>query len=534
MEEEIIEIKTSYKEGDEVEFDGYIFIVQKVLLASKSRAIYEVMLKEREEERILLYEYIDEERIAKSSIQLEFIKEINLPILPQILFYGEKNDKKYLCLSFKKGKSLEEAIKEGIDIFSFLDIIQTLCQFIQRCHLKKWAIISLTPKDIILTEDKGIQIINFDFVQRLDELVERPIFIEGFVDPELIAEQRASIKSDLYLLGSIMYYYLKKSPLPIGKEYEVVLSITNPRFSQIISRLVAPEPFRFETANEVFQELLNFKKEIKTYVNLVIDSATTIGVNPSRTVNEDSLGYWQKISVFNSKPELSFVGVVADGMGGHAKGEVASKIAVQEVIKYFQNKLDEIDATPTQSTMNNMVLESILSANRKVYEYSQNSDMGTTIAVVFIHAERMALGYVGDTRCYILKSNEVKLLTKDHSLAQILVDSAQLSQEEARKHSSRNKLIKSLGAAKEIGYDYPTTLKSLLQKETIELEDGDVVLLCSDGIWGCIEDEKIKEFLLMENPARVLVEESISRKTDDNATAVVIKVEKKRFYEYLP
>ena len=167
--------------------------------------------------------------------------------------------------------------------------------------------------------------------------------------------------------------------------------------------------------------------------------------------------------------------VVADGMGGHNAGEVASKMAVESVIEYI-NKQDLLERS---------LEEAILYANRKIYDLSikekSYGGMGTTLTACLVRDNIIEIANVGDSCCFGLNEKGIIKLTKDHSLVQELIDSGSLTEEEGRNHPKKNIITRALGTSKDVVVDI----------FKIEKNKFKVFLLCSDGLINEVSKEEI-------------------------------------------
>ncbi|WP_088228488.1 Stp1/IreP family PP2C-type Ser/Thr phosphatase [Desulfosporosinus sp. FKB] len=171
---------------------------------------------------------------------------------------------------------------------------------------------------------------------------------------------------------------------------------------------------------------------------------------------------------------------VADGMGGHRAGEVASSTALGELEKLAPQLKGLSD-----QDLEGWLVESFTQANRVVYESSttepQNAGMGTTLTALLIRDTRALIAHAGDSRAYLWRQEELTPLTKDHSLVGELVRLGQISLEEAEKHPQRHVLMRAVGADQEIEVDC----------QTISLRSEDVFLLCTDGFSNMISDQEL-------------------------------------------
>lgn len=210
--------------------------------------------------------------------------------------------------------------------------------------------------------------------------------------------------------------------------------------------------------------------------------------------------------------------VVADGMGGHAAGEVASEMATRLVAESFR----PVKGMSDDELMAQMVA-AIRAANAAIFERTlQEHDkrgMGTTATVLALLPRRYLIGQVGDSRAYILRGSTLTQLTKDHSYVQEQVDAGRLSPEEARVHPYANVITRCVGSSGDVVPDlYIGTL-----------EAGDLILLASDGLTGMVDDPDLQAILSEDSPleARVdrLVDEANRRGGLDNITVILVQID---------
>lgn len=222
-------------------------------------------------------------------------------------------------------------------------------------------------------------------------------------------------------------------------------------------------------------------------------------VGRQRNHNEDA--------VFAAPPLF----VVADGMGGHAAGEIASELAVQTISQVAP-------AYPSGPMLDNAVQE----ANRAVYAAScaneRRSGMGTTVTAALLLQTRLAIAQVGDSRAYLLHRGTLQQLTRDHSLMQDLIDAGEITPAEARIHPQRNFITRALGTGPSVKADI----------YELNVSPGDRLLLCSDGLSGMLEDDDIEHVLsTVRNPqtcATNLIRAANRAGGYDNISAIVVDV----------
>jgi protein phosphatase len=204
---------------------------------------------------------------------------------------------------------------------------------------------------------------------------------------------------------------------------------------------------------------------------------------------------------------------VADGMGGAQAGEVASQLAASAL---EAGDSDGLDGTKRIDAL-------IREANRQIFDRASTdptaSGMGTTMTVALVEGMTVAIGHVGDSRAYLVRGEQMEQLTDDHSLVNELLKSGKLSEEEAQAHPQRSVITRAVGTDPDVDVD----------GFTIEAEEGDVFLICSDGLSDMVEDEEILELLHvnrddLENAVKALVAAANRGGGEDNITAVAFRI----------
>ncbi|HEY6652261.1 MAG TPA: Stp1/IreP family PP2C-type Ser/Thr phosphatase [Actinomycetota bacterium] len=198
---------------------------------------------------------------------------------------------------------------------------------------------------------------------------------------------------------------------------------------------------------------------------------------------------------------------VADGMGGHRGGEVASQLAVQTLEKLFKKGIGEL---PDQ----------VQEANRVVFERSvvdeKVAGMGTTLTAALVEGDRIRLAHVGDSRAYLLREGDLRLLTEDHTLVHRMVTEGEISKEEAETHPQRSVLTRALGVETVVDVD----------DDTVQVRPGDRLLLCTDGLTSMVSEQAVEEVLRAvpdpQEAAQRLVQLANEGGGADNTTVVVL------------
>jgi serine/threonine protein phosphatase PrpC len=245
-------------------------------------------------------------------------------------------------------------------------------------------------------------------------------------------------------------------------------------------------------------------------LRLVVAQRTDVG--RKRQHNEDNVAYIiPKDEQLLARKGALFI--VADGMGGHAAGEVASEIAVSTVCNlYYQNTDPDVPAN---------LVSAIRYANLAIYqsarENQQQSGMGTTCVTAVLRGETAFVANVGDSRAYLVRRGMVKQVTQDHSWVMEQIQMGNLSEEEARTHEMRNVITRSLGPFPDVDVDIFAE----------QLEEGDALVLCSDGLSGMMTDIDILRIVESFSPQESviqLLEYANAQGGADNITAIVIRV----------
>ena len=243
-------------------------------------------------------------------------------------------------------------------------------------------------------------------------------------------------------------------------------------------------------------------------------------VGLQREHNEDSYVVLKEYDLF----------VVADGMGGHRAGDVASKLATETISEFFKSTANDDVTWPFHFDTNlseeeNRLLTGIRVANRQIFERSTRSreyhGMGTTVvgAMFSPRKGRIYIGHVGDSRCYRVREGRIQLMTRDHSLINDYLLAMPDLTEEQRSELPKNVITRALGMQDQVVVD--------LQHD--EPGPGDVYILCSDGLSGMVTDDEIEK-IVVQNPdirdaCKTLIARANEHGGEDNVTAVLIKIE---------
>ncbi|REJ84416.1 MAG: Stp1/IreP family PP2C-type Ser/Thr phosphatase [Acidobacteria bacterium] len=210
--------------------------------------------------------------------------------------------------------------------------------------------------------------------------------------------------------------------------------------------------------------------------------------------------------------------VVADGMGGHTAGEVASKIAVKAIRDFIvqDGSSEELSRAERLREAVKVAHAEVLSAIRAD---ARLQGMGTTVVTLLIEGQKGSVAHVGDSRAYRLRDGRLELLTQDHTWVHEQVQAGYLSHEQAKHHPLKNVVTRALGSEKEV----------LVDVQDLLLEPGDIVLICSDGLTTMLEDHEIQQVVeeggSPEDVCRRLVQEANTRGGLDNVTVILLEAD---------
>jgi len=246
---------------------------------------------------------------------------------------------------------------------------------------------------------------------------------------------------------------------------------------------------------------------------LVIRAALRTDVGLVRSENQDFGTYTTPEEEKESHPGGRLL-LVADGMGGHRGGATASRLAAETVkAQYLGSETTDIPAA---------LRESLLRANARIFAEAQTNPelrgMGTTTSVLAVRGGQGWLAHVGDSRIYLVRDDEIRQLTEDHSLVATMVREGLLTSAEAENHPRRNVLQRSMGVAEDVEVDV---------RGPIDLKAGDTFILCSDGLHGLVKEHELKEIAKkpIEAAADEYLRKALERGAPDNVTVIVARVE---------
>ena len=255
---------------------------------------------------------------------------------------------------------------------------------------------------------------------------------------------------------------------------------------------------------------------MEPHKNITICAKTDIGLK--RKNNEDT---YLVVTKGQNVKDYGMLFAVADGMGGHAYGEVASKMACEGLAEYFNKEQSPSNGLDFHHARLHHLIRTMLRSNNQILRESGKNQtfkgMGTTLSVLVLLKGKALIAHVGDSRIYRLRQGRLEQLTVDHTMAQFLMEEGEIKPEEAVKHPARHVLTQVMGAEIE---EIDTRVETLAP--------GDLFLLCSDGMYDMVTDDDMLKILIAPSSAQVvcdqLLDAAIENGGKDNVTIIAVKV----------
>jgi serine/threonine protein phosphatase PrpC len=356
----------------------------------------------------------------------------------------------------------------------------------------------------VVVDDKHAKLTNFNVATVI------PLAGRASLAPQRYAE-------DIYGLVQMLYTLLT-GQMQIG-----AVSVP-PAWAKILNRVVGPQDHRYSTAGELAADLQAMLDQRRRPDSIDLRIGRLSDVGRVRELNEDSLLTLELTQVRQSLSQPVGIYIVADGMGGHQGGEVASAMAIEVIAERVLEGLPAPgmrQGLSDQEELEALMKEAIRAANVRIYDQARStaSNMGTTVVMALMMGDKATIANVGDSRAYLLTDHSIEQISVDHSLVQRLIETQQITAEEARTHPERSKIYRVLGDKPKVEVDtFARTLKA-----------GERLLLCSDGLNGMLEDDLIHQTVITspdpQTACSALVEAANAAGGDDNVTVILLQME---------
>jgi PPM family protein phosphatase len=429
------------------------------------------------------------------------------PMLPGLIDTLQQDGTTLIAHPVPEGRSLETAILEA-DHHAAVSAIVDLARFNRYVFARGFSLTGLDPKDILLSPTR---LLRLPKVQRIGDVP--PAEAPRYGAPERAAGLSVNGTEGVYSLGALLYHTLMGRALSEG---ELVQEFpTTPGAPQVFTNMLCAPDTR-ASAGEALDLLTRLSQNIEARAFWQVGLASSVGLNPERSVNEDAAGYKNVSQLGDAGRVGLLLACISDGMGGMAKGEAASQAAVHAFLEF-----DALEASIP------MAKTATIEANRKVLEALEGKSGGCTFTAVIADGNRAVLAHVGDTRAYLIRasrSEPLQQISDDHSMVAMLVKMGVITPEAAHNHPDSNKVMRALGSARDMGPEY-------VDAHEVSMRPGDRLILVTDGVWGAYLPAEFEQTVQMEQSvqdlADHLVRQALENGSSDNATALVLEYQER-------
>jgi len=505
------------------------FTVMRLLKDGFPLRLYEAR-QDDGEETLWLWERTGESTSLLTN-EGNLLQEVRCPMFPRVQAKFTLDERSYLATESCPGETLAEQLCAGrLGPHRAVSILSQVAFALTKLHDAGFVHLGLRPG--VIVPGRPTKILDFSDVTQAGVTPARKFYHAGYSAPELLREKPADIRSDIYSVGALLFHAVDGKPIA---ESGVELMAWEPEapiagVPQILNRCLGEKDTRYGSAAELHRDLVRLVKRLTPPVRYGLGAATSIGLEPSRTTNQDAFTYCTGTLACEEETENWLMACVADGMGGMEAGDAASGA----VVRSFEAKAQAgFSARLLHSPEAHVseVKKWVHEANDRVLSAleKRRAKGGSTVVCACLVGNRLAISHVGDCRLYLIRAGEHRLLTRDHSLAMALAMQGEIQLDEVRKHSERSRVTRSLGERRPMPDYLVDTLEQVTGKPTMELEAGDTLLLCSDGVWEPLSDEELVSYVTsyksdLNAAAEAIVKATLARGGGDNATAVLVRL----------
>lgn len=459
-------------------------------------------------DEFLVNEYFDEE--SESTEDYEYLEDEESGNINAL------SNSKLLLLSYlpMAGETLDVWLYKKPSYEVSLELTYQICKLFQQVYQQGWCFFQIIPKFIQV--DSTIKFFDLTNVCLIGErgIASRET---EYCAPELAFDYPISEGMSTYIIGTLLYQAIYQQLPDTKLNCSSLNTQPIPGIYQILSLCLSPTIEDRINLDRLLKALTNIKQTFNNCkVQWDVASHSTIGLSLQRLHNEDSYGIQQ----YSSSYKDGIVAVLADGMGGLAQGELASQLAIKTVIE------TPIDCDiNSEYKCNEWLLSVVKKANEYVIENVYKG--GTTLSIAWVDSRSLRIAHVGDSRIYLIRKKMICQLSEDHSLVAMLLADGDITYEESYKHPQRNILTKCIGSKETLNSSYVQTLRSFNSDLSILLEQDDIIILCSDGIWDLVPQTELAEIFTENRSLKIAVNNTINlvltRGARDNATIVAMK-----------
>jgi len=444
---------------------------------------------------------------------------------------GTSWDAYYLATERCDGETLAELLAAGkLEPPRAISVLSQVAFALTKLHAAGFVHLGLRPA--VIVPGRPTKVIDFSDVTCIGEPPSRKFYHAGYSPPELLKGEPADVRSDVYAVGAMLFHAMGGKPIA---ETGVELMAWEPEtpvagVPQILNRCLGDKESRYASAAELHRDLVRLVKRLTPPVRYAVGAATSIGLEPTRITNQDAFTYCLGSSVCEEESQSWLMACVADGMGGMEAGEVASRTVVTSLEAQAQASFSARSLSSPEAQVGE-VKKWVHGANEQVVAAleSRRAKGGSTVVCACLVDNRLTIAHVGDCRIYFVRDGEARLLTRDHSLAMALVMQGEIGIDEVRRHRERSAVTRSLGDRRSMPEYTVDGLEQVTGTPTMELEAGDTLLLCSDGVWEPLGEEELIAPLAshgsdLNAAAGAILAATLTRGGGDNATAVLVRL----------
>lgn len=387
------------------------------------------------------------------------------------------DEREYLVSEYIKGAALAESELDENKLRGYAIALADMAEYLHSQNVS----VSGLERDDFIVGDGRIKLVNLAGLE----------LIEGAIS-------HSRRKKDIRHLGRLLKGLIKDT----GEVW---------RITSILQKAAVGG---FSSADRFRERLEDISGGIASGEAVVVEGMTDTGI--VRKMNEDSLRITEISSNINMKKANLFI--VADGMGGHQSGDLASSMAVEALTEEVMKGM-EMQKEANEGALLEIIKMAAANANKAVYDFAKENkrDMGTTVVAGLLFADTFYTAGVGDSRAYLIRNGEAIQITKDHSLVARLVELNMVDPKDARHHPKGNILLRTIGTDPKVEVDVYKT----------KVRKGDHLLLCTDGLWNQLADDEMAHIIKKSSPqdaCREMIRIANERGGPDNITAIVAKI----------
>jgi protein phosphatase len=469
--------------------------------------------------------------------------------VPAVIEYSEENGEEVLVLQPPQGKPLWDAWEDGATSLSQrFGWLRQIAELLQELHRHQVIVEAMRPEMFVVTEAN--QVVLADLSELLPMPVPAGVPMKGDLStaPELVlAPELVDGRSDLFSFGAMVYALHHGRELTdldfdahgVPRSFVSVFPDGHPVLTQVVLKsFTRYVENRFPTSEDKtdatgFAELIrHLNAGERSSASLRLDVAGWSSTGLMRTTNEDAFATFHAAAFGEDRWGDQALVVLADGMGGCNAGEVASSQAISIIRESLSTKppfhtlIHQDPGRPGETTPEQITTDlqaAIQAANASIHAAAEQGDgahlgMGCTCEAAFLFKGRLYLGHIGDSRTYLYRMGQIRQITQDQTMVNRMVALGVITADEALQHPRRHELDQALGGS------HPVEV----QLHTEDLQPGDVLVICSDGLTNHVADRSISEVLRnspsAESAARRLVNLANALGGSDNVTAVIVRV----------